>query len=257
MRNIVITGASSGIGKELKSLFEKTDRVITISRSNIDSPNHYVCDVTDANKVCDVFEQIQHTYGNIDILINNAGYGLSGAIELTPIEEVRALFDVNFFGVFSCTQNALPFMNEGGKIINISSACALFALPYRAMYCASKSAVNMLSFGLNMECKRLGIQVCAICPGDTKTNFTKNRVKINTTNERYGDNIQKSANKIDSREDKRMSVEKVAKKIYKTTNKKHLPYQKIVGFKYKVFYFFSNIVPKRLFMGIVNRMFNK
>ena len=257
MRNIVITGASSGIGKELKSLFEKTDRVITISRSKIDSPTHYVCDVTDSNKVCDVFEQISYTYGNIDILINNAGYGLSGAIELLPIEEVRNLFDVNFFGVFSCTQNALPFMKKGGKVINISSACALFALPYRGMYCASKSAVNMLSFSLNMECKKSGIQVSAICPGDTKTNFTANRVKISNTNDRYGDSIVKSANKIDSREDKRMSVESVAKKIFKITNRKRLPYQKIIGFKYKVFYFCSLILPKRAFMSVVNKIFNK
>lgn len=257
MRNIVITGASSGIGKELASLFQKDDNVITISRSNIDSPNHYICDVSDLENVKQVFDSIKTKYGHIDILINNAGFGLSGAIELLPAEEVKKLFDVNFFGVLYCTQCALPLMDKGSKIINISSVCALFALPYRAMYCASKSAVNMLSFGLNMECKKSGIQCCAICPGDTKTNFTANRVKIDSSNARYGESITNSAKKIDSREDKRMPVEKVAKKIYKITNKTRLPYQKIIGFKYKVFYFLSNIVPKKLFLSIVNKMFNK
>ena len=256
MRNIVITGASSGIGKRLSELFEKTDTVITLSRSG-EGENHYKCDVSNEDEVRATFDKIKDAYGHIDILINNAGYGLSGAIELLPLSEVKRLFDVNFYGVLNCTQNALPLMKKGGKIINISSACAIFALPYRAMYCASKSAVSSLSFGLNMECKKSGIQVCAICPGDTKTNFSKNRVKINESNERYGDSIVNSATKIGSREDKRMSVDKVAYKIYKLTNKKKLPYQKIIGGKYKVFYIGLRLLPTNWFYGLVNKIFNK
>ena len=256
MRNIVITGASSGIGKRLSELFEKTDTVITLSRTG-EGENHYKCDVSNEEEVRKTFDKIKETYGHIDILINNAGYGLSGAVELLPLVEVKKLFDVNFYGVINCIQNTLPLMSKGGKIINISSACAIFALPYRAMYCASKSAVSALSFGLNMECKKSKIQVCAVCPGDTKTNFSKNRVKINESNERYGDSVVKSANKIDSREDKRMSVDKVAYKIYKLTNKKKLPYQKIIGGKYKVFYFGLRILPTNWFYGLVNKIFNK
>ena len=189
--------------------------------------------------------------------MNNAGYGVSGAIELIKKEDCDKIMDVNFNGVLYCSKAALPYMKKGSKIINISSACALFALPYRGLYCASKSAVTMLSYSLRMEVKRFGVEVCSVCPGDVKTNFTKNRVKIFDTNERYGTSIENSTKYIDSKEDKRMPVSVVTKKLIRLINKNKLPALQIIGAKYKLFYFFSKILPVNTFLKIENKIFNK
>lgn len=254
---IVITGASSGIGLETKKILEKDNIVISLDRTPTDDPNHITCDISKHENIENAFSIIKEKYGHIDVVINNAGYGLSGAIELIPMEDIKKLFDVNFFGALDIVKQSLPLMSSGGKIINISSACAIFALPYRSMYCASKSALSMLSIALNMECKPSKISVCTVCPGDTKTNFTKNRIKINTTNERYGESVIKSANFVDKREDRRMSPIFVAKKLVKLVNKKKMPTQIIIGTKYKFFYFFKRILPTNLFYKIVNKLFNK
>lgn len=256
--NIVITGSTSGIGLDLlEKLTSLGHNVIGISRSESTKENHFSCDVSDYDKVMEVFSKIHEKYGNIDILVNNAGYGVSGAIELVPKQECDKIMNVNYNGVLYCSKAALPYMKKGSKIINISSACALFALPYRGLYCASKSAVTMLSYSLRMEVNRFGIDVCSVCPGDVKTNFTKNRVKVFETNERYGTSIENSTKYIDSKEDKRMPVDVVTKKLIKLINKKKMPALKIIGAKYKVFYFFSKILPISLFLKIENKIFNK
>lgn len=256
--NIVITGATSGIGLDLKNkLTSLGHTVIGISRSQSEEENYYSCDVSDYDKVVQTFSEINEKYNGIDILINNAGFGVSGAIELIDKKECDSILNVNYNGVLYCSKAALPFMKCGGKIINISSACALFPLPYRGLYCASKSAVSMLSYCLKMEVERFGIDVCAVCPGDVKTNFTKNRVKVFKTNERYKTSIENSTKYIDEKEDKRMPVSVVTNKLVKLINKKKMPPLMIIGAKYKVFYFFSKILPLSWFMKIENKIFNK
>ena len=98
-----------------------------------------------------IFAKIGEKYGSIDILIPCAGFGLSGAIELIDIARVQKEYDVNVMGTINAIQNCIPMMSENGKIINISSACALFPLPFRAYYCSSKAAVSMLSDCLRMD----------------------------------------------------------------------------------------------------------
>ena len=165
------------------------------------------------------------------------------------------MFDVNLFGVVNCTKASLPFMEKGGKIINISSVCALFPLQFRGYYCATKSALNMLTFSQNLECKPFGIHVGSVCPGDVKTNFTKNRVKIFDTNERYGDRIKNCAEKIDKKNDERMDPIVVAKATYKYSLKKNPKPFIIVGTKYKWLYFASKIVPAKLLHRCIYKMF--
>lgn len=241
--NIVITGGTSGLGKALLEKFEKRgDNVIVLARS-VESGKGIKCDIGDSENVKNAFAEIGKTVGKIDILINNAGYGISGATEFVSTEEAKKIFDVNFFGTLFCVQNALPLMKSGAKIINISSACALFALPFRTLYCASKAAVSMLSHSMRLELCTAGIQVCSICPGEIKTNFTKNRVKNFITNERYGKRIENATNNIDKHENSRMSVEFASGKIFKIINKKKLKPQYIIGGKYKALYFASKIFP--------------
>ncbi len=256
-RVVVITGASSGIGLKLSKLYRDLgDEVISISRTNRENVNNfYSCDVGREEDVKLVFTKIANDFKKIDILVNNAGFGLSGALELTRSEDIKNLFDVNFFGAFYSYKYALPYMHEGSKIINISSVCAFFPLPYRGVYCASKSALNSLFLSARMECAPLKIQITNICPGDTKTNFTKNRVKNLSTNSRYENRIENATGKIDGRENKRMSVDKVAKKIYKIGEKKKLPPYKIIGFKYKFLYFLMRFFPLNTLLHFTEKFF--
>ena len=255
-RIVVITGASSGIGLELKKLFaDNGDTVVTISRSDCEG-NHYMADVAHEIKIRQVFNDIKEKYGKIDILINNAGVGMSGITELLPLEDIQRVVDVNMYGVIHCIRSALPLMSEGSKIINMSSAMALFPVPFRAIYGAVKSAVLNLSYSLRMELKPLGINVSAICPGDIKTNFTANRFKHFETNERYGARVKTATEKNDSREDKRMPVDKCALKMFKIFNKDKLKPFYIIGGKYKFLYFLTRITPKSLLLNITAAMMN-
>lgn len=147
-RVVVITGGTSGIGKQTAELFEKNNDIVHIlARNNPHNmQNVTICDVSDENAVKTAIEEIAKTQDRIDVVVNCAGYGISGASELLPSEEVNRLMQVNFQGAYLVSKYALKHMKRGSSIINISSACALFALPYRSVYCASKSALNMLSF---------------------------------------------------------------------------------------------------------------
>lgn len=258
-RIVVITGASGGIGKKVAELFEKnSDTVINLSKQvDKEDERNILCDVSDEELVKKAFEQIKNKFGKIDILINNAGYGISGVTELIDSKKAHQQFNVNFFGVFYCTKYALKLMSESARIVNISSACALFPLPYRTLYCASKSAVSMLSKSMRMELAQSKIDMVAICPGDTKTNFTANRDKNFETNEKYGNNIVSATQKLDRREDKRMSPEYVAGKIYKIANSKKTKPEYIIGTKYKLFFVLSRLLPQKLFNKILEKMFSK
>ncbi|MCH5162401.1 MAG: SDR family NAD(P)-dependent oxidoreductase [Clostridiales bacterium] len=252
-QTVVITGCTSGIGKALCELYRAAgDTVVGLSRSA--EGDDIAVDVTDTAALYEAIRSIGRKYGRIDTVIACAGGGLSGATELLPNEEIQKQFDLNFTGALETVRASLEYMKEGGKAIFISSACALFALPYRAMYCASKAAINMAAYGLYMELKNVGIKVSTVCPGDIKTNFTANRVKYSDGGERYGDAPKKSAQKIDSREDKRMELIPAAKKIYKCCRKCKKPLY-IVGAKYKFLNFLRHILPQKLFLDVTAKLF--
>lgn len=255
---IVITGASSGIGKQIAQLYiDSGEMVINLSRSASGLECHdIVCDMTNKQSIIDAVKIIKHEYGRIDMVINNAGKGISGATELLDTDQIEDVMDLNYMGPLVLAQQALAIMKPKSKIVNISSACALFALPYRGVYCSSKAAMNMMSYSMAMELDDYGIKVVSICPGDVKTEFTANRIKFGVTNEKYGDSPQKSADSIDSRNDNRMNATKVAKKIKKIADKKN-GHLYIIGFKYHIFNFFQKILPTTLFNNIVKMVFVK
>ena len=253
---VLITGASSGIGLKLKEFYAKQgDIVLNISRNAGQDDFNFSCDISNYNNLENVFKEIIQKYTHIDILINCAGYGISGASELISDEDSKKIFDVNFFGTYKLIKLCLPYMKANGKIINISSACALFPLPYRTLYCASKSAVTMFSECLRMELLPTKIQVTNICPGDIKTNFTKNRIKIFETNERYKDRINKAVLKVDKNEHKRMSADYAVKKIFKICEKKKLKPRYIIGNKYKLFYVLQKVFPKSWYDKVIYKIF--
>lgn len=251
-KTVIISGSTSGIGKALAEAYRKDGAtVIGMARSAV--PPDISLDVTDTDKLKAAVDEVGERYGHIDTVIACAGGGLSGATELLPPEEIKRQFDLNFTGALELVRAALKFMDKGSNAVFISSACALFALPYRAMYCASKAAVNMAAFGLYMELKNCGIRVTSICPGDIKTNFTKNRVKISDGG-RYGDAPNLAAQKIDGRENKRMELNSAAKKIYRYCVKSRKPMY-IIGAKYKVLNFLRRILPQKTFLDVTGKLF--
>lgn len=252
---IVITGGTSGIGEKTAKLFEEVgSKVIVLARNiDVENPMHYQCDVSKEEDLIKVFADILKRFGSIDILINNAGYGLSGITELVETDSAKDIFDVNFFGVWLTTKHALPLMKNGGRIINISSAMAYFPIPYRSFYAASKAAVNALTFAQHGELNKIGVDICSICPGDIKTSFTKNRVKHLTTNEKYGNAIKKATAKLDSRENKRMDANIVAKQIFNIANKRKIKPMYIIGRKYKFLYFLAKIFPVSILLKAIDK----
>ena len=252
MKTVLITGGTSGIGRELANIYKNEGYhvyAVGLEPNPLDK-NEYFCDVTDTNSIKSIIDQIE----KIDLLICSAGFGISGSLELTDTSLAKKLFDVNYFGVLNTCKASLPKMKQQSKIIVIGSCCSLFALPFRTHYCASKSAINMFAKGLKMELACAGIDVTVVNPGDVKTEFVQNRIKNFETNERYGTRIKKAQENVDNKNEKRMSVKFCARKIFKIGQKRKLRASYIIGFKYKMIYFFKKFISENLFIKITNKL---
>lgn len=179
LKTVLITGASSGFGKATAELLaEKGYRVFGTSRQGgigADGIEMLPLDVRDSASVQACVEAVLAKTGRIDILINNAGYELSGALEETAVEEAKAQFETNFFGVLRMTNAVLPVMREQreGRIINIGSLAGLVAVPFHGMYSASKYALEGYSEALRQEVKPFNIHVSLIEPGFSSTNLAR------------------------------------------------------------------------------------
>ena len=184
----VVTGASSGIGEATaRALAGRGAAIVLAARAEeklrffareISAAGGHALpvktDVTDRDSVEAMIERTIEEFGSLDILVNNAGLGLSGRVEDLRTDDLRYLFEVNLVGPLICVQAALPRMNRGGRIINVSSVVGKRAIPKVGGYCATKSALNALSDTLRVELATQGITVTSIYPGTTRTAFREN-----------------------------------------------------------------------------------
>lgn len=179
-----ITGASKGLGLSLaKRLLTEGEKVVATSRSLEDLKNAVgehenflplILNLTDEKNVGEGIEKAVSHFGKIDVIVNNAGYGLSGALEELSDEETRKNFDVNVFGSLNVIRKALPFLREqkSGHIFNIASIGGFTGdFPGFSIYCATKFAVHGFSESLGAEVKDFGIKVTVVSPGYFRTNF--------------------------------------------------------------------------------------
>ena len=176
----VVTGGTSGIGKATALALQKAGcTVYELSRraEGVEGLRHISADVTDEAAVNAAVAQIVAEAGHIDLLVNNAGFGISGAIEFTAPEDAKKLFDVNFFGMVNMNRAVVPLMRAAGhgRIVNLSSVAAPVPIPFQAYYSATKAAVNAYTMALANELRPFGITVCAVMPGDIHTGFTAAR----------------------------------------------------------------------------------
>ena len=183
-RTVLITGASSGFGKAIaEALAARGDHVYGTTRQTVPPATAsaqvrmLTMDVGDPATVDAAVARMITEAGRIDALINNAGFGIAGAIEDTSDAEAHAQFETNVFGLHRVCRAVLPQMRRqnSGRVINLSSLAGLVAVPYQAFYCASKHAIEAYTEALRMEMKPFGIHVSMIEPGDFATSFTDNR----------------------------------------------------------------------------------
>lgn len=178
---ILITGASSGIGKDTALSLIKEGHVVygvarrlEMMKDIVQAGGHAIkMDILKERNIDDVVNQIIKEQSRVDVLINNAGYGLWGAVETISIDEARRQFDVNIFGLAYLTKKIIPIMRKqkSGKIINMSSMGGKVYTPFGAWYHATKYALEGWSDCLRIELKSFGIDVILIEPGVIKTEF--------------------------------------------------------------------------------------
>ncbi|MBN2504863.1 MAG: SDR family NAD(P)-dependent oxidoreductase [Bacilli bacterium] len=260
----VITGASSGIGLAIaKLLHEKGYRVIGISRSfpkALHEFEYVLCDLANPEQVEAAGKTVFTLVDHVDLLVNCAGMGIGGAIEETTIEEYNQIFDVNVRGTFLLTKALLPLLRDvkRAKIINIGSVAGALILPFQAFYSMTKAAIAAFSEALRNELRPFGIAVTTILPGDTKTNFTYNRVKSDASeNSMYKARQERSLKKMEADETNGASPDSVARIVYKLAQRRTLPVQYTVGIIYKLFMSLNKVLPKRLVNWILYRMYGK
>ncbi|AWN36348.1 oxidoreductase [Methylobacterium radiodurans] len=184
IKTAIVTGAASGIGlATAKALQAAGYRVFGTSRKLAPDKSNgirmLVCDVTDEASVAVMVETVFGETGRIDLLVNNAGFGISGPAEETSVTQAQAMFDVNLFGVIRTTQAVLPLMRaqRGGRIVNVSSVQGLIPAPFMALYGASKHAVEGYSESLDHEVRGQGIRIVLVEPAFTRTAFDQNLVR--------------------------------------------------------------------------------
>ena len=269
MRTLVITGGSSGIGKATASLFaERGWRVFELSRHGKElsaishQPSegeiiHITCDVCDEQSCKAAIAEVLQQTERIDVVISNAGYGISGAIEFTDIAAAEHQMDVNFMGAVRFTQAILPALRAQGKgrIIYTSSVAAILSVPYQSFYSASKAAINAFALALANEVREFGITVSVMMPGDVSTGFTDARDKSSAGEEVYR-HANKAITTMEKDERGGMKPVQMAKLFYHIATCHSPRPQYVGGFQYRVFCFMDRILPKRFVNWIEGKMYS-
>jgi len=188
----VVTGSSTGIGYETSLILARNGFLTYATMRNLNKSesiesittkenlpiNIKQLDVTDDTSVKNAVDAMLSETGRIDLLVNNAGYGLNGAFEDLAMDEIKAQYETNLFGLIRTTQAVLPIMRrqKSGTVINISSGVGRFGLPGSSAYVSTKFAVEGLSESMSYELEPFGIKVVLVEPGVIKTNFVDGMV---------------------------------------------------------------------------------
>lgn len=260
---IVITGASSGFGRAAaEALASRGHRVFGISRRPVSSEgiSFIPGDVRDFDAMQDAVRQIIGSEGRIDVLINNAGMGIGGALEMATTEEINLQMETNFMGCVNLCRAVLPCMRSqrSGRIINISSIGGLMGLPYQGYYSASKFAIEGFSEALSAEVGRFGISVSIVEPGDFATGFTAGRLNSAATLEDrdYGPVFRQSLNIIEKEENGGLNPQKLADRIVGIVECRRPRLRYVVAdFEQTASVILKRLLPSGLFRNILRKYY--
>ena len=179
---VLITGGSSGIGKSVGNFLHEKGYTVYGTSRNPDRIKDSVfpliaLDVRNAESIASAIAEVIQRSGQIDVLVNNAGVGITGPLEEIPADEIKNNFETNLFGPIAVMKAVLPHMRNRkfGLIINVTSIAGYMGLPYRSVYSASKGALELITEALRMEVKPFGVTITNVAPGDFATNIASGR----------------------------------------------------------------------------------
>lgn len=259
---ILVTGASQGIGFAIAEGFAKAGyRVIGVSRSLPKASYSFkaqTMDVTKVEEIQTLFARIQQRYQRLDVLINNAGFGIAGPLEETPMEEAKRVFDVNVFGMLQVSQHAIPLLKKTkGMIINIGSVASDFSLPFQTIYSMSKASVASFTEGLRNELRPFGIRVVNVKPGDTKSNFSTQRKVFVAPSSPYEKRVHHSVAVMEKDEKNGLPTASVYKVCRRLVNQKNPPIHVTIGLQYQVLQALRWLLPTKLVQWLLYQIYGK
>jgi NAD(P)-dependent dehydrogenase (short-subunit alcohol dehydrogenase family) len=273
---ILITGASSGFGKltvplllqkghtliaglrgghsRLEELFSNELKTYPGQLSGIDLHMEKTSELSKAAQLID-----KNNLGKLDVLINNAGYGLMGTLEDQTEDQIRHQMEVNFFGSAFLTQALLPALRAGrGRILNVSSICGLTSFPFYGSYSASKFALEGLMQGLTYDLAPFGVQVGMIEPGGFRTEFASARVLgENSDNPQsiYYERNQAFLRAYKNTSGRQGNPIRVAKLISRLCDSRKVPFRNVIGMDAQAARFLQSVLPTTLYRKIMGAAF--
>jgi short-subunit dehydrogenase len=253
---VLITGGSSGIGKSIGEYLHQKGFIVYGTSRNPEKISNSIfpliaLDVRDIDSIIKAVAFIIGKSGRIDVVINNAGVGITGPIEEIPTQEIKNNFETNLFGPIEVMKAVLPQMRvqNSGLIINITSIAGYMGLPYRGIYSASKGALELVTEALRMETKQFGIHITNIAPGDFATNIAAGRyhapvIKGSSYETSYGNTLKEMDSHVDSGSNPNEMAEAVFKIIQTENPKIHY---KVGAFMQKFSIVLKRILPDTVY----------
>lgn len=254
-RVCLLTGGTSGIGRcTATELCRRGYTVYELSRRAAETPGtHHICgDVTDEQSVQRAVETVLAAEGRIDLLVNNAGFGISGAAEFTDIAAAKKQLDVNFFGAVRLCCAVLPVMRRqgSGRIVNIGSVAGVVPIPFQAFYSAAKAALLSYTLALANEVRPFGITAVCVQPGDIRTGFTAAREKQPAGDEVYGGRVARSVAVMEHDEQTGMAPETAGRFIARVAAGRSRRPVRTIGWRYRLACGLVKVLPA----GLCNRL---
>lgn len=257
---VLITGGSSGIGKSIGEFLHQKGFVVYGTSRNPERVLNTIfplvaLDVRNSESIQTAVAKIIAASGRLDIVINNAGVGITGPLEEIPTEEIKNNFETNFFGPIEVMKAVLPQMRaqKSGLIINVTSIAGYMGLPYRSIYSASKGALELITEALRMEVKCFGIHITNVAPGDFATNIASGRyhapvIKGSAYEDSYGNNLKTMDEHVDGGSNPNEMAEAVYKIIQ--TKEPNIHY-KVGAFMQKFSIVLKRILPDKAYEKIL------
>jgi len=257
---VLITGGSSGIGKKVGEFLQEKGCIVYGTSRNPDKIKDskiklVALDVRDAKSIQNAIQQIIEIEKRLDVVINNAGVGITGPLEEIPTDEIRNNFETNVFGPIEVMKAAMPQMRlqKSGLIINVTSIAGYMGLPFRSVYSSSKAALEIVTEAIRMEVKPFGIQITNVAPGDFATDIASRRfhapiIKNSPYEKIYAQQLSMINDHVDDGND---PIE-MAKAIYKIihTQRPNVHY-KVGAFMQKFSIFLKRILPDTVYEKIL------
>ena len=260
---ILITGTSSGFGRTIaEKLHSEGYTVIGTSRNAEKINSEYLTIKLDINKYDaskSEVEKIIKKYGKIDILVNNAGINITGPTETMKMDDVKRVFDTNFFSQLNLIQTVLPYMRSKkmGLIINITSIAGYLGLPFWSAYCASKASFRIIAESLNIELKKYNVNVVNIAPGDYKTEILNNRRDSdNPSSSPYFHEYKKIIKSVNGKMNHGRDPIEVANLVLKIIKEKKPKINYLVGGFLEKKITLKSLLPDKIFQKIIMKLYS-